>query len=105
MTKPVSKIKIKNFRKRIKEVNDQELDLRRSLKLLYDQFVLDVGDTEIALRHVRQAYFQIQKYRVQCQLAERMEFHPFFGMNPMSSHYFQQFDDDEDEEEEDDGII
>jgi len=103
MTKQVSKVKVRNFRKRIKEVNDQELELRRSMKLLYDQFVLDVGDSEIALRHVRQAYFQIQKYRVQCQLAERMEFHPFFGMHPLSSHYHKQWE--EDEEEDDDGII
>jgi len=102
MTKPPSKIKIKNFRNRIKLINDQELELRRSLKLLYDQFVLDVGDSEIALRHVRQAFFQIQKYRIQKQLAERMEFHPFFGMNPASSQYYKEF---EQEDEEDDGII
>lgn len=102
MSKPPSKIKIKNFRNRIKNINDQELELRRSLKLLYDQFVLDVGDSEIALRHVRQAFFQIQKFRINRQLAERMEFHPFFGMNPMSSHYYKEF---EQEDEEDDGII
>ncbi len=104
MAKTPSKTKIKNFRKRIKEINDQELELRSSLKGIYDQFVLDVGDNEMALRHVRQAYFQIQKYRVQCQMAERMEFHPFFGMNPLSSHYHKQWEDEEGEED-DDGII
>lgn len=103
MAKPPSKIKLKNFKRRIKEINDQELELRASLKGVYDQFVLDVGDNEIALRHVRQAFFQIQKYRIACQLQERMEFHPFFGMNPLSSHYHQEWE--EEQEEDDDGII
>ena len=103
MAKPPSKTKIKNFRRKMKEINDQELELRASLKGMYDQFVLDVGDSEIALRHVRQAYFQIQKYRLQRQLAERMEFHPFFGMNPLSSHYHQEWE--EEGGEEDDEII
>lgn len=85
-------------------INDQELALRDSLKTLYDQFVLDVEDNEMALRYVRQAFFQIQKYRVQKQFAERMEFHPFFGANPLSSHYFKEFD-GEIEGEEDDDIL
>jgi len=103
MAKSPSKIKIKNFRRRIKEINDQELELRASLKSTYDQFVLDVGDNEMALRHVRQAFFQVQKYRMQQQLAERMEFHPFFGTHPMSSHYYQEWE--EGQKEEDDGIV
>ncbi len=96
---PISRVKLKNFRKKIKDINDQELALRLQIKHLYDQFILDVEDNEIALRYVRQAYFQIQKYRIQKQLAERMEFHPFFGANPMSSHYFKNFDMEEDEDD------
>lgn len=96
MAREISKAKIKNFKQKIKDINDQELELRASLKTLYDQFVLDVGDSEIALRHVRQAYFQIQKYRIQIQIEELMEFHPFFGMNPLSSHDSQQWEDDDD---------
>ena len=98
----VSRTRLKNFRNKIKMINDEELALRDSLKTLFDQFVLDVEDNELALRYVRQAYFQIQKYRVQKQLAERMEFHPFFGANPRSSHYFQQFEGDLNEEGDDD---
>lgn len=96
---PVSRLRLKNFRSKIKSINDKELALRAQLKSLYDQFVLDVEDNEIALRYVRQAFFQIQKYRVQKQLAERMEFHPFFGANPMSSRYFKEFDEDVDDDD------
>jgi hypothetical protein len=102
---PISRLKLKNFRNKIKKINDQELELRASLKLLYDQFVLDVEDNETAVRYVRQAFFQIQKYRVQKQLAERMEFHPFFGANPMSSHYLKEFDGEFGDEENDDDIL
>jgi len=101
MTKPPSKQKIKNFRIRIKEINDQELELRAQLKQLYEQFTLDVGDSEMALRHVRQAFFQIQKFRIRQQLEERMEFHPFFGSNPLSSHDLQQFDEELDDDDDD----
>ncbi len=102
MTKPtVSKIKIRNFRNKIKELGDQELELRGQMKQLYSQFLLDVGDSEIALRHIRLAFFQIQKWRVHQQLAERLEFHPFFGASPESSHYYQEFE----EEDDDDGLI
>lgn len=98
-------MKLKNFRAKIKSINDQELELRDSLKHLYDQFVLDVKDNELALRYVRQAFFQIQKYRVQKQLAERMEFHPFFGAHPMSSHYFEEFDGEIEGEEDRDNLL
>ncbi len=98
---PISKLRLKNFRKKIKDINDQELGLRLQIKQLYEQFVLDVQDNEIALRYVRQAYFQIQKYRIHQQMKERMEFHPFFGAHPMSSNYFKEFDGDDDKEEDD----
>ena len=61
MTTPISKVEINNFKKRMKEITNEELKLRADLKALYAQLVLDVGDSEIALRHVRQAFFQIQK--------------------------------------------
>lgn len=99
---PISRTRLKNFRRKIKDIGDQELDLRQQAKHLYDQLILDVKDDELALRHVRQAFFQIQKYRVHRQVAERMEFHPFFGAHPMSSHYFREFDGEFEEEEDDD---
>jgi len=102
---PVSRVRLKNFRTKIKDINDQELELRARLKLLYDQFVLDVEDQDLAVRYVRQAFFQIQKYRVQKQLAERMEFHPFFGASPMSSRYFREFDGEVEGEEDGDDIL
>ena len=92
------KVKIKNFRKKLKELSDSELKLRADMKHLYDQFTLDVRDDEVALRHVRLAFYEIQKYRIRALLEERMEFHPFFGANIRSSHYFAQFDDEEDHE-------
>jgi hypothetical protein len=99
MTKPiVSKIKLRNFQRKIKELGEQELELRAQMKQLYDQFILDVGDSEMALRHVRLAFFQIQKWRVHEQLAERLEFHPFFGASPESSHYYQEFEDEDDDD-------
>ncbi len=79
--KPPSKTKLRNFRNKIKALSDEESAIRFKMKKLFDQFILDVGDSETALRHVRQAYYQIQKHRVVKQMEERMEFHPFFGVN------------------------
>ena len=98
--KPLSKIKVRNFRSKILDITNQELDLRAQMKHLYDQLVLDAGDSEIALRHARQAFYQIQKYRLAKRMEELMEFHPFLGANPLSSSWFQ-----ENEEEDDDGIV
>jgi len=99
MTKPPSKVKIKNFRRKMKEISDQELELRSQLKSLYTQFVLDVGDSKIALRHVRVAFFQVQKHRLQKELAECLEFHPFFGAHPDSSFFSDDLDDEDDDED------
>ena len=102
------KIKIKNFRNKLKELSDKELTLRGEMKQLFAQFSLDVGDDEVALRHVRMAFYEIQKYRVRSLLEERMEFHPFFGANVRSSHYFSQFEGEEidfDDEDEDDHLM
>lgn len=96
---PISRVRLKNFRSKIKRITDEELALRAQVKSLYDQFVLDVRDNETALRYVRQAFFQIQKYRMQKQLAERMEFHPFFGAHPMSARYFEEFDGEIDDDD------
>lgn len=93
-----NKTKLKNFRRKIYDLTEQELEVRAQMKRLYDQFVLDVGSDELALRHVRQAYYQIQKYRVTKRLQELFEFHPFFGANPLSGEMFE-------DDEEDDGII
>ena len=80
-----SKTKIKNFRKKIFDIANQELELRAQLKRMYDQFILDAEDDPNAIRIVRQAYFEGQKYRVAKLLEERMEFHPFFTSNPFKS--------------------
>jgi hypothetical protein len=93
-----SKVKLRNFRSRIEAILTQELQLRADVKRMYDQFVLDVGDDNLALRHVRQAYFQIQKRRMAAIQDEYLEFHAFFGANLMSGT-------EGEAEEEDDGII
>lgn len=99
MTKPPSKTKIKNFRRKIKEIGDQEMELRAQLKSLYAQLVLDVGDSKIALRHARLAFFQIQKYRLRQQMVECLEFHPFFGSHPDSGVFSDDLDDEDDDED------
>ena len=66
------------------------------MKQLYEQFVLDAGDSEVALRHVKQVYFQIQKHRINSRIQEMMEFHPFFGINTLSNHFDEQEDDEDD---------
>jgi hypothetical protein len=100
MAKQVSKTKVKNFRKKIFDLLQEELELRAKIKKLYEQFVLDADNDPMAIRHVRQAYFSIQKYRVQKLMADRMEFHPFFTIHPLrdGSDLFE-------ENDEDDGII
>lgn len=97
-----SKTKLKNFRRKILDLTTQELELRAQMKRLYDQFTLDVSDDDLALRHVRQAYYGVQKYRLQKKLQEIFEFHPFFGANPMSGQFFEDF---EEHNEEDDDIL
>jgi len=104
MSKPLPKAQFKNFRKKVFDITTQELDLRAQIKRLYDQLILDAGDDEIALRHARQAFYQIQKYRHEKRMEEVMEFHPFLGANALSSSWFQN-EQEEDEEEDDDGII
>ena len=104
MNKPLSSAKLKNFRQKVFDITTQELDLRAQVKRLYDQLILDAGDHEIALRHARQAFYQIQKYRHAKRMEEVMEFHPFFGANALSSSWFQN-EQEEGDEEDDDGII
>ncbi len=98
MAKPPSKTKIKNFRRKIKDIGDEELVLRAQLKSLYAQLVLDVGDSKMALRHARVAFFEVQKYRLQQQMMECLEFHPFFGAHPDSSTFADADDEDDDED-------
>lgn len=64
---------------------EKELALRNDLKHLYDSFLLDAQDKVTAKRYAQQAYFSIQKQRIRKLMAERMEFHPFWGANPFES--------------------
>jgi len=102
MDKALSTRKVKNFRQKIFDLTNQELELRSRMKLLYEQLVLDAGDSEIALRHARQAYYQIQKHRLTKLTEELLEFHPFFGANSIKSPLDEQEDEEEDD---DDGIV
>jgi len=98
VSKPVSKTKVKNFRKKIFDLLQEELETRAKIKRLYDQFVLDANGDPMAVRHVRQAYFSIQKHRVQKLMADRMEFHPFFTIHPLNNgeDLFEENDEDDD---------
>lgn len=64
---------------------EKELALRNELKYIYDAFLLDAQDKVTARRYAQQAYFSIQKQRIRKLMAERLEFHPFWGANPFSS--------------------
>lgn len=79
-----------------------ELALRVELKFLYEQFVLEAKDKDIAKRYVQQAYFSIQKERIRKLITERLEFHPFWGANLFDS---QEQMDNFMEDEGDDDII
>lgn len=102
---PISRTKLNNFRRKISSILDQEMALRAQVKRLYESFTLDAEDSQMALRYVRQAYFEIQKLRIRKIVEERLEFHPFFGSSPMSSHNYQSLNDEEDLDEDDDNII
>lgn len=80
-----SKIKIAQFTQKVRDIMNRELELRGELKHLYDTFLLDAEDKIIARRYAQQAYFSIQKERVKKLMAERLEFHPFWGANPFQS--------------------
>jgi hypothetical protein len=95
----LSKIKLKNFRTKLKLLGDQERELHAKMKRLYDQFILDAKDDKIGHRQVQQAFFQIQKYRTQKLIQERLEFHPFFGVNPIDANYLEEFDEDEEDDD------
>lgn len=104
MTKP-STARIKNFRRKIFDLTEQELKIRAQMKRLYEQLCLDAEDDEMALRHCRQAYYFIQKYRIRKRLEEMFEFHPFFGAHPASSALFGGDLESDDEDDENDGIL
>ncbi len=89
-----SKQKVRNFRKKINDILTRELELREEIRRLYRQFELDIDDEPIALRHVRQAYFSIQKKRITKLINERMEFHPFFSANSFEEVEEDSGDDD-----------
>ena len=82
-TKTPTKTKVKNFQKKLYQLLEAEVQARIDMRGLYDQFMVDVKDDRIARRHVLHAYFQVQKFRLSKILAQRLEFHPFFGHNRM----------------------
>ncbi len=81
----MSRTKIAAFSQKVKEILEKELSLRVDLKHLYDQFVLDAEDKVSARRYAQQSYFSLQKQRIRKLMADRLEFHPFWGANPFSS--------------------
>jgi len=105
MSSPLSNAQLKSFRDQILDLTNKELELRAQIKRQYDQLVLDAGDNETALRHARQAFYQVQKQRDARRMEEVMEFHPFFGANVLSSSWYQSQEEEEDGEEDDDSII
>jgi len=105
MSNPLSNSQLKSFRDKILELTDKELDLRAQIKRQYDQLILDAGDNETALRHARQAFYNVQKTRDARRMEEVLEFHPFFGANVLSSSWYQQENEEEDGEEDDGRII
>ena len=106
MSNPLSNAQLKNFRDKILDLTNKELDLRAQIKRQYDLLVLDAGDNETALRHARQAFYHVQKIRDARRMEEVLEFHPFFGANVLSSSWYQsETEEEEDEEEDDDRII
>lgn len=78
----VSNARLKKFRNEVNALIDQELAIRAKMKALYTSLVAETLDEKMALRQVRQAYFQIQKYRIQRLMEDRLEFHPFFSIIP-----------------------
>ena len=81
----MSRTKLAAFSQRTKEILSQELALRAELKHLYDKFILDAEDKVSARRYAQQAYFSLQKSRLRKLMAERLEFHPFWGANPFAT--------------------
>ena len=81
--RPPTKMKVKNFQKKLYRLLEAEVQARADMRHLYDQFMVDVKDDRVARRHVLHAYFQVQKFRLSKILAHRLEFHPFFGQNRM----------------------
>ncbi len=101
MEKKISKAKITQFTQKVREIMSRELELRSEIKHIYDQFLLDAEDKVIARRYAQQAYFSIQKERLKKLVAERLEFHPFWGANPFESQeQMDEYVEGEDEDEE-----
>lgn len=81
----MSRQKLTGFTQKIKEILEKELALRCELKNLYDRFIVEAEDKISARRYAQQAYFSIQKKRIRKLMADRLEFHPFWGANPFAS--------------------
>ena len=85
MENKMSRTKIAAFSQKVKELLERELALRGELKHLYDKFILEAEDKVSARRYAQQSYFSLQKQRIRKLMAERLEFHPFWGSNPFGS--------------------
>ena len=85
MENKMSRTKIASFSQKVTEILQKELALRVDLKHLYDQFILDAEDKVSARRYAQQCYFTLQKQRLRKLMAERLEFHPFWGANPFAT--------------------
>ena len=85
MENKMSRTKLAAFSQRVQELLEKELALRGELKHLYDKFILEAEDKTSARRHAQQCYFSLQKKRLRKLMADRLEFHPFWGANPFSS--------------------
>lgn len=81
----MSRAKIASFSQQVTAILEKELALRAELKHLYDKFIYEAEDKVSARRHAQQSYFSLQKKRVRKLMAERLEFHPFWGANPFNS--------------------
>ena len=91
--------KVKNFRARVFKALEQELAIREEIKRLYSVLAAEAGDDQMALRQVRQVFYQIQKHRYTKLLAARLEFHPFFTLQPYNAggEFIEEEDEDGDE--------
>ena len=100
MENKMSRTKLAAFSQKVKELLEKELALRAELKQLYDRFILEAEDKVMARRHAQQSYFSLQKKRLRKLMADRLEFHPFWGANPFSSQEeMDEFTDGDDNDE------
>lgn len=91
----ISNKKLAKFKVAVGNLIDQELRIKSEMKSLYDSLVAEAADEKMALRQIKQAYFQVQKSRVTKLLEEKLEFHPFFGASISPLDEAEELEDDE----------